>query len=91
MRNALVSVTVVGLLVAALSANELACSSSTAAAKVCSQSEESACTTAYTDCSTKASVAADKVACQKCVDTYCSCYSSCGNTCDKSQLSASCQ
>jgi hypothetical protein len=25
------------------------------------------------------------------VDTYCSCYSSCGNTCDKAQLSAACQ
>lgn len=64
----------------------LGCSS-----KVCTTSEESACTSTYTSCINTAALTADKVACQKCVDDYCACYSACGNTCNKAQLSGQCQ
>jgi len=58
--------------------------------ETCSSSEESACTNTFTDCTNKAAAAADKAACQKCVDNYCSCYDSCGNTCDRDKKSATC-
>jgi hypothetical protein len=85
MIRSLASVAFVGVLFTTLLANETACSS-----KTCSSSEESACTNAYTDCTNKAAAAADKAACQKCVDDYCSCYDKCGNSCDKNKLSSAC-
>jgi len=85
MLRSIVSLVVAGLVITTFAANELACSS-----KVCSSSEESACTNTYTDCVNKAAASADHAACLKCVDDYCTCYSSCGNTCDKSKLQGTC-
>lgn len=64
-------------------ASEVACSS-----KTCSSSEEQACTDKYTSCINAAAANADKAACDKCNSDYCSCYDSCGNSCDKSKLQA---
>ena len=79
------SVLLGALLLVSLGAPQAGCSS-----KTCSSSEESACTNTFTDCTNKAAAAADKAACQKCVDNYCSCYDSCGNTCDRDKKSATC-
>jgi hypothetical protein len=76
---------IVSLAVAGFVITTFACSS-----KVCSSSEESACTSTYTDCINKAAAAADHAACLKCVDDYCTCYGSCGNTCDKAKLQGTC-
>ena len=79
---ALVVVSVFGV-----TATQAACSST---AKTCSSSEESSCTNTYSTCISAAAAAADKAACQKCVDDYCNCYDKCGNSCDKSKLSGQC-
>ncbi len=70
-----------------LSASHLACTSSSPA-KVCTTTEEAACTTPFTECTSNAAATADKAACVKCVDDYCACYSACGNTCNKADLNA---
>ncbi len=76
----------VAVVLAAFTAEQTACSS-----KVCTSSEETACTNTFTDCTTKAALSASKDECQKCVDAYCNCYDSCGNTCDRSKYSAACR
>lgn len=76
----------VAVILAAFTAEQTACSS-----KVCTSSEESACTNTYSTCITNAAQTASKDDCQKCVDAYCKCYDSCGNTCDKSKLAGACQ
>jgi hypothetical protein len=63
---------------------------SACAAKTCTTSEESACTNSYTTCVNEAAASADKGKCQQCVETYCSCYDSCGNSCDRDKLTGSC-
>lgn len=73
-----------------VTSTQVACSSTTDSAKTCSQSEDSACTGTYTTCVADAAASADKAACQKCVDDYCSCYDKCGNTCDKQKLAGQC-
>ncbi|HNS99985.1 MAG TPA: hypothetical protein PKL73_23705 [Polyangiaceae bacterium] len=64
----------------------LGCSDDEDSGKVCTADEETACTTAYTTCSSEAAANADMQACNQCIEDYCKCYSNCGNTCDKSKL-----
>jgi hypothetical protein len=64
---------------------EAACSSA------CSESEDKACSDTYSTCIQEAATAADLGKCQSCVDSYCSCYDKCGNTCEKDKLSTSCK
>lgn len=85
MIRSLVSFIVAAIVVSTFAANDLACSS-----KVCTSTEESTCTSAFTDCSSKAAATADHAACLKCVDNYCACYTACGNTCDKARLQGTC-
>ena len=85
MIRSLISLAVAAMVITTFAANELGCSS-----KVCTSSEESACTSTYTSCTSKAAATADHAACVKCVDDYCNCYSACGNTCDKSRLQGTC-
>ena len=88
-KSAVVSLPIFALVLASLfgvTSAQVACSS----AKVCSQSEESACTSTYSTCVAASAAAADRPACQKCVDDYCSCYDKCGNSCDKQKLAGQC-
>ena len=91
-KSFVVSLPVVALALVSLfgvTSTQAACSSSDTA-KTCSQSEDDACTSTYSSCVATAAASADRVACQKCVDDYCACYSKCGNTCDKQKLAGQC-
>ncbi len=83
------SLALVGLLLALLAPSQLACGSGSA--QTCSSSDEKSCTDTFNACVQKAAAAADRAACQTCVDNYCSCYSACGNTCDRPTLARQCQ
>ena len=89
-KSLMLSLPVIALALASVfgvTSTQVACSSTP---KTCSQSEDQACTDTYTTCISAASAAADKPACQKCIETYCSCYDKCGNSCDRQRLSGQC-
>jgi hypothetical protein len=61
----------------------------TGCSSTCSASESKACDDTFISCTT-ASAAAGGTGCQKCADDYCSCYDSCGSTCDKNKFAGTC-
>ena len=89
--RAVSSLALAALLFATLAPSQLACGGGSGSAGTCSASEEKACTDPFDTCTQNAAASGDKAACQKCVDSYCNCYSACGNTCDRPRLSAVCQ
>jgi len=89
--RAVSSVAFAALLVVAIAPSQIACGGGSGSAGTCSANEDKACTDTFDTCTQNAAAASDKVACQKCVDNYCNCYSACGSSCDRTRLSATCQ